>query len=271
MNVEVFNSDDPNHHRMGKDLLHSCPSEPPSAQSGNSSSPITQSPQATISPPVKQSLHKLLGFLKWLSIFRPSKHTSPSIVNLNYYFIENRTIENNNNLSYNNAMKIISQVLNNYGTIQENNFYGKNEQQSNENEGKEDVEDVDHTEVVEVKPVKASVVKPCHPNNKVKNKDLTFNDCIAEKETAHILRKWLHQMMDPISSKNAKEKLIFLRSVSEAGTFSQQLTYKVYLSEFGQITKSCYYYWMKNELRYDRSEIDKLYEVYLQFLAQFRK
>ena len=168
-------------------------------------------------------------------------------------------------------MKIISQVLNNYGTIQENNFYGKNEQQSNENEDKEDVEDVDHTEVVEVKPVKASVVKPCHPNNKVKNKDLTFNDCIAEKETAHILRKWLHQMMDPISSKNAKEKLIFLRSVSEAGTFSQQLTYKVYLSEFGQMTKSCYYYWMKNELRYDRSEIDKLYEVYLQFLAQFRK
>ena len=270
MKTENFDNDEPIHHFEGKDLLHSCPSEPPSAQKSNSSSPIKHSPQATISPPVKQSLHKLLGLLKWLSIFRPSKHTSPSIVNLNYYFIENPTIENNN-LSYNNAMKIISQVLNNYGTIQENNFYGKNEQKSNENEGKEDVEDVDHTEVVEVKPVKASVVKPCHPNNKVKNKDLTFNDCIAEKETAHILRKWLHQMMDPISSKKPKEKLIYLRAVSEADAFIKKLPYKVYVNEFGMINKASYYYWMLRELYYDSNEIDKIVELFRQFLVQFRK
>ena len=51
MNKEDFDNDEPIHHFEGKDLLHSCPSEPPSAQSGASSSPIIISPLATISPP----------------------------------------------------------------------------------------------------------------------------------------------------------------------------------------------------------------------------
>ncbi len=51
MNKEDFDNDEPIHHFEGKDLLHSCPSEPPTAQSGNSSSPINISPQITISPP----------------------------------------------------------------------------------------------------------------------------------------------------------------------------------------------------------------------------
>lgn len=51
MNKEDFDNDEPIHHFEGKDLLHSCPSEPPSAPSGASSSPINISPQITISPP----------------------------------------------------------------------------------------------------------------------------------------------------------------------------------------------------------------------------
>ena len=51
MNKEDFDNDEPIHHFEGKDLLHSCPSEPPSAQSGASSFPINISPLATISPP----------------------------------------------------------------------------------------------------------------------------------------------------------------------------------------------------------------------------
>ena len=51
MNKEDLDNDEPIHHFEGKDLLHSCPSEPPSARTGNSSSPIIISPLATISPP----------------------------------------------------------------------------------------------------------------------------------------------------------------------------------------------------------------------------
>lgn len=152
-----------------------------------------------------------------------------------------------------------------------NDFYDNEAHKQEEEKDAEEDDDADRSDVVEVQPVKASEVKPSHPNNKVKGKELTFTDCIAEKETSHILRKWLHDMMDPISSKKAKEKLIFLRAVSEAGAFSQQISYKVYLSEFGQLSKTCYYHWMKNKLKYDPSEIDKLYEIYLQFLAQFPK
>ena len=49
--MESLDNDEPIHHFEGKDLLHSCPSEPPSAPSGASSSPNTHSPHATISPP----------------------------------------------------------------------------------------------------------------------------------------------------------------------------------------------------------------------------
>ena len=49
--MESLDNDEPIHHFEGKDLLHSCPSEPPSAPSGASSSPINISPLITISPP----------------------------------------------------------------------------------------------------------------------------------------------------------------------------------------------------------------------------
>lgn len=252
MNVEVFNSDDPNHHRMGKDLLYSCPSEPTFAKT-EASSPEIISPPVTISPPVKQSLHKLLGLLKKISIFRAGKHTPPSIVN--YYIIENPTIENNN-ISNINAMKILGPIIN-FGTIQENNFYGKNEQQSNEQEGKEeaeDVEDVDHTEVVEVVGADES---------------LSIDNYIAEKDNIQLTKNWLHLMIDKFDK--PKEKLIFPRALSEGGVFTRELPHKIYEKEFGHIAKSSYRDWMMTPLRYKQEEIDKIIEQYLQYLAQFRK
>ena len=168
-------------------------------------------------------------------------------------------------------MKIISQVLNNYGTIQENIFYCKNEQQSNENEGKKDVEDDNHTEVVEVQPVPANKETASHTKVHRKSKELSFTDSIAEKETVPILRQWLHQMMDPIPSKKPKEKLIFLRAVSEAKVFTQKLQYKAYVKEFGHISSSSYYEWVHRKLRYSRDDIDALVEKYFEFLKQFPK
>ena len=165
-------------------------------------------------------------------------------------------------------MKIIGPIVN-YGTIQENNFYGKNEQQSNEKEGKEDVDDADHTEVVEVQPAPVGSTKVSKPKKTRKKSQLTFIDCIAEQETAHILMKWLHLMMD--NKDKPKQKLIYLRAISEAGYFSQTPDLNIYVSEFGAMARSSYHDWMQAELKYTPAEINKLIEQYSLFLAQFPK
>ena len=86
MNVEVFNSDDPNHHRMGKDLLHSCPSVPTIALAGDSTSPIKQSPHATISPPEMQF------------DLEQDNSREPLILNININLIVENSVVNFNHL-----------------------------------------------------------------------------------------------------------------------------------------------------------------------------
>ena len=98
---------------------------------------------------------------------------------------------------------------------------------------------------------------------------MTFIDCIAERGTAHILSKWLHQMMD--NKDKPKQKLIYLRAALEAGYFSQTPDHDVYVKEFGKMARSSYYDWMQAELKYDLAEINKLIEQYSLFLAQFPK
>ena len=154
--------------------------------------------------------------------------------------------------------------------ITTNNYYNSDNKEE-EKEKADESDDSDHSEVVEVKPVPASDVATCNPTEQNVTDELLFIDCIAEKETADILRKWLHQMMDPISSKNAKEKLIYLRAVSEAKVFTQKLPYKVYLSEFEMVSSNSYYVWMHRELKYDRDDIDVIIEQYQNYLAQFSK
>ena len=151
-----------------------------------------------------------------------------------------------------------------------NNYYNSDKKEE-EKEKADESDDSDHGEVVEVKPVPASDVATCDPIEQNVTDELSFMNCIAEKETADILRKWLHQMMDPIPSKKPKEKLIYLRAVSEADAFIKKLPYKVYVNEFGMINKASYYYWMLRELYYDSNEIDKIVELFRQFLVQFRK
>ena len=52
MKNEFSDNDEPIHHSEGKDLLYSCPSEPPIASPDNTpKSPIFISPPLTISPP----------------------------------------------------------------------------------------------------------------------------------------------------------------------------------------------------------------------------
>jgi len=79
---------------------------------------------------------------------------------------------------------------------------------------------------------------------------------IAQKETAQILLTWLHNLMD--SQEYPKPKLEPLRAAYEAGCFTQRIPLVVYEREFGHITTSCYYTWMKGPLKYDTLEIDAL-------------
>lgn len=134
-------------------------------------------------------------------------------------------------------------------------YSGKHEEKDDK-EDNEDSDDADQAEVVEVQPQNAN--------------ELTFIDCIAEKETAHILRKWLHLMMDKVEK--PKPKLKFLRAIYEANLFSQEITHEIYQREFGRIASSSYYDWyLSEELRYDIKEIDKIVEQYQQYLSQFQK
>ena len=148
-------------------------------------------------------------------------------------------------------------------------IYNDRDKKSNENEEKEEAEDDDHTEDVEVQPMPVGSTKVSKPVKKRKKNQLTFIDCIAERETAHILLKWLHQMMD--NKDKPKQKLIYLRAISEAGYFSQTPNLNVYVSEFGAMAKSSYHDWMQAELKYTPAEINKLIEQYSIFLAQFPK
>ena len=148
-------------------------------------------------------------------------------------------------------------------------IYNDSDKKSNENEEKEEAEDEDYTDVVEVQPAPVGSTKVSKPVKKRKKNQLTFIDCIAEQETAHILRKWLHQMMD--NKDKPKQKLIYLRAALEAGFFSQAPDHDVYVKEFGRMARSSYYDWMQAELKYDIAEINKLIEQYSLFLAQFPK
>ena len=149
---------------------------------------------------------------------------------------------------------IIKSTFNNC-VIFNNDFHANSSHEQEKRDEAEEADDTQSAELVEVQP----------------SDEHTFMDCIAEKETADILRKWLHQMMDPIPSKKPKEKLIYLRAVSEADAFIKKLPYKVYVQEFGTINKASYYYWMLRELYYDSNEIDRIVELFRQFLLQFRK
>lgn len=154
--------------------------------------------------------------------------------------------------------------------ITTNNYYNSDKKEE-EKEKANESDDSDHGEVVDVQPVPASNAPINQPCGQSEDEHYSFDAYIVEKETAHILRQWLHLMMDPISCKRPKEKLIYLRAVSEAKVFTQKLPYKVYLSEFEKVSSNSYYVWMHRDLNYDRDDIDALIEQYQNYLAQFTK
>ena len=145
-------------------------------------------------------------------------------------------------------MKIISQVLNNYGTIQENNFYGKNEQ---------------HEEKTEVEDIPCEEVKPkCNEASVYRQQGMTTKDYsksplipfMTYPQHAQYLLEWLHLNMD--NQKNLREKLKAFRSVSEKGLFRGEISYDLFIEEFGyELSQGWYSKLMKSKTIYDDDEL----------------
>ena len=255
MNKENFDNDEPIHHFEGKDLLYSCPSEPPSAQPGSSSSPNTHSPHATISPPDIhshkdrfQKFHKIKELLRGIFFYKIHIETiHQPMFNYNLY-IGQMNITSQYNQTILKEMKNFGQIFNIYnkGTII-NNFGTDN--QSNEQEDAEEAKDADHTEVVEVQTV------PTKEDNLP-----GIIRFFAQRTKAKPILTWLHETTDDL--KTPKERLLNVRAVYEAGHCTQRIPYKVYVEEFGPITKSRYKHWMGEELNYSKKDIDDIIEQF---------
>ena len=277
MEIIALENDD-FHHSVGKGNYAACPNESHTqfASSGAHSSPIipssliSESPPIFISPPSKQRIleqcqleqdrqrsgmlglfHKVLGKLQ--------SHASNTIVVNNYYYQGLAFQANNNN--YKN-MQIIGS-FNNWGTIQENNYYGGKEQQ----EEKTDAKVVDYEEV---KTTPAGDVIAKQPTSNEDGNALTFMDCIADKETALLLKAWLHERIDKL--KTPKPMLKYLTAAYEADTFTIKIPYEIYIGEFKKIASSSYYEWfLTDEVKYKPSEIDSLILQLKKYLGQIPK
>ncbi len=256
--------DDEIHHSAGKDIFVPCPrvTDTPTHFTPNLP-PFPTSPPPRL--PAHEQHHKVLGRLK--DMLRHFHLFNPS---------ENNTIIINQNIIYSKSMKNLGQIfnINSMNDFHQNNYYGNDTKVKEEKVNTEEYSDADHTEEAEAEDVKLSPVCAVTNDQFCERRDdesLSFESYIADKESAHILRLWLHIMMDPISSKNPKEKLIYLRAVLEAKVITHKLPYKVYVREFGNISSNSYYVWMHRTLKYDHEDIDVIIEQYQNFLRQYPK
>lgn len=129
-------------------------------------------------------------------------------------------------------------------------IYNETDKKRNKNEEKEEADDSDHSEVVEVKPMPTDNL-PCPSASKLVL-------LIIRKELALTIRDWLHSKMDPLE--DARDKLLYLRAICEAGYLPRLIKLSEYSEEFGPIKKSTYYDWMGTSLKYTRGEIDGIIE-----------
>lgn len=130
------------------------------------------------------------------------------------------------------------------------NHYSVSERKDKKKNNVEEEEDTDQTEVVEAKTMQADNL-PCPDTSKLIR-------LIIREELALTIREWLHSKMDPLEE--ARDKLLYLRAVFEAGYLPRLLSLAEYCEEFGPMPKSSYYDWMGAKLNYSRNEIDGVIE-----------
>ena len=106
----------------------------------------------------------------------------------------------------------------------------------------------------DAEPADSEEVTPAQPGNTQRPGTSLLLYLIIRKELAEQIHDWLHSKMDPL--KEARDKLLYLRAIYEAGYLPRLLSYPEYCEEFGPMAKSSYYDWMGTKLNYSRSEID---------------
>ena len=129
------------------------------------------------------------------------------------------------------------------------NNYSVSDTEDKKKNDVEEEEEADHTEVVEVLPV--------HTSDNSNSGIIRF---FAQRSKAQPILSWLHDTTDDLET--PKERLLNIRAVYEAGHFTQRIPYKVYVEEFGPITKSRYSHWMGEELNYSRKDIDDIIDLF---------
>lgn len=236
MNKEDFDNDEPIHHSEGKVDIDACPNSLPLA------------PPFAISRPcrMKRIFHRLFPFKK-LRFHQ---------ANIIHYNINKLTLKVSEEIINNKQTKdcMINNINAFYCVIMNSDNNNDKKDQSNEKESKEETDDADHTEVVEVQPTSAKkpVVKQCDVNKDYNKSPLI--PYMTYPQHAQYLIEWLHRNMD--NQKNLREKLKAFRSVSEKGLFRGEISYDLFIEEFGyELSQGYYSKLMKSKSIYDDDEL----------------
>ena len=269
METDFFDNDEI-HHFEGKDHKEPCPAcHSQHIKKTVLPPPILQSPFISKSPPGTMPLHtleeqnKVKKFLNRFWNF--CKHRDQ--ITIIQYFVEKLTLEVTEDFMNDKQMKdyMINNITALYCVIMNTENSNGSKERSNEETNNEESDDSDLA-----KPEATSETPTAQTCENYIDVSLSLDTYIAEKETAHITKAWLHLMMDDI--KKPKPKLKFLRAIDEAGVFTQKIPIDIYRSEFGKVSSSSYYEWyLGNEVRYKSDEITKIIEQYHIFMSQFPK
>ena len=145
-------------------------------------------------------------------------------------------------------MKDLAPIYNLYKCSIVNNYYDDKEQ----HEEKPDAEDMP---CEEVKPTCNEA--PVSRQQEMTRKDYSKSPLIpfmTYPQHAQYLLEWLHLNMD--NQKNLREKLKAFRSVSEKGLFRGEISYDLFIEEFGyELSQGWYSKLMKSKTIYDDDEL----------------
>jgi len=166
-------------------------------------------------------------------------------------------------LNITNTMNVFGPLYN-HGVIISQDIHKENHnkehQDKQETESKDSSDNDDHVDNVNIIDSESNQIddKTVMKKDNAINKDShpTFRTYITKCNNVESLIIWLRDNMSQL--KSPKEKLMYLRAAYEAGYFTKLIPYEVYISEFGNISKSRYYVWMGNELRYKQSDLDAI-------------
>jgi hypothetical protein len=241
----------------GNDNLNASPvNHPPSANGDNvgetSPPPIQSNPEPQKN---EKKSHRLSRFFKKILKIRFIQTGPP--VNITYVNIAVNYIDSHNtpntNMTFNGP--IYNSTFVNQEIHEEKNSAEKHDEKQSEDDDESDEDH--HEEYVEFEAVETIANQESNKMDSSSNIfQASIKDYITRCDNPDALVSWLHTEIEKLN--RPKDKLKFVRAVYEASYFTKLIPYEVYVGEFGEITRSRYFYWMGEELRYNRDDIDAI-------------